>query len=378
MLPPSDNIFLKLLDYFAANTNHSNNHESLYRHRLLTGIILIQFIVIGLMYVYITLVSQDNSKVVTLLNYLSIPLLSIYTFLLLFLRYTGKYQIISHLLIGVLCIGASVGTYYSGGPLVSHSGYVFMVPAVLAYCLTGWIGGSVWTIFIFLYYSFMIYSAKLSGFFPAVGLPTMPDVTWFVSFFSVMSLVMIYERMTQQLQCRLEEQKHAAEYLSLHDALTGLPNRAYFDEELPRAALRSDRSKKPFALIYMDLDGFKPINDQLGHDAGDLVLRSVAEHIKIALRGSDFACRLGGDEFSVVIENFASKEDIGLVAEKLLAAIKTPVTTVKGSPFVTGSVGIAVYPDDAQNIDELRRLADQSMYKAKESHNTYALHSAIA
>lgn len=166
------------------------------------------------------------------------------------------------------------------------------------------------------------------------------------------------------------------EYLAYHDALTGLPNRKAFQEKLQDALTASERREGDiWALFFLDLDGFKQVNDTLGHDAGDDLLKEVARRIKGCLRKSDHLFRLGGDEFTVIAGNLGRASEAALVAEKIIAALCEPVL-IKGNTVVTSaSIGIGLYPDDGRRVEELIKNADLAMYAAKRRKNRYRFYS---
>ncbi len=150
-----------------------------------------------------------------------------------------------------------------------------------------------------------------------------------------------------------------------HDGLTGLPNRAVAEDRLEQALARAERRKKCFAVFCIDLDGFKGVNDELGHDAGDELLRTVAATLRGRIRHSDTLARMGGDEFLAIIDECSSDAAARAVANSLIDSLKSPIT-LEGRPLVlSASVGIAMYPADGQNAAQLKRNADQAMYRAK-------------
>jgi len=164
---------------------------------------------------------------------------------------------------------------------------------------------------------------------------------------------------------KLVEEKLA--YFAHHDYLTGLPNRILFLNRLEHATLLARRNKYKVAVLFLDLDGFKKVNDTLGHDAGDQLLREVATRLKEAIRASDMVARVGGDEFTFILINIGSYENASLMANKIIAALSKPFE-LKGQPcHVGGSIGISIYPDDAQDIEVLIRQADEAMYAVKQS-----------
>mgnify|MGYP006281744373 CR=1 FL=1 len=156
------------------------------------------------------------------------------------------------------------------------------------------------------------------------------------------------------------------EYLAMYDQLTDLPNRSLFFERLDRAMARSKRESKPLALLYIDLNGFKKINDQYGHNTGDIVLKDIAKRLKILVRKADTACRMGGDEFAMLLEGLEDSSDVELVAQRIVNSVSQPVVVHSELNCQVGvSIGISIYPNDSEKMEELIMKADQSMYKAK-------------
>jgi diguanylate cyclase (GGDEF)-like protein/PAS domain S-box-containing protein len=166
----------------------------------------------------------------------------------------------------------------------------------------------------------------------------------------------------------ISQLKRAEQELSLlarNDSLTGLPNRRHFDEEFAITVARQRRSKRPIALLYIDIDHFKDINDSLGHAAGDDVLREFAQRLKGSLRATDFVARLGGDEFAVLLEDIDTPEIAQLVARKVMVAMQRDITTDSSECHVTTSIGIAFCRRVACSQDELITIADGALYQAK-------------
>ncbi|HEY9163500.1 MAG TPA: diguanylate cyclase, partial [Magnetovibrio sp.] len=156
------------------------------------------------------------------------------------------------------------------------------------------------------------------------------------------------------------------EHLAHHDPLTGLPNRNLYNERMERAIYRAKRSGKSLALMFVDLDKFKPVNDLLGHEAGDAVLKEVATRMAASVRTSDTVARVGGDEFIAILENLDQWESATLVAEKILATVRKPIDVPGGETAQVGaSIGIAIFPQDGETLDDLTRCADEAMYAVK-------------
>ena len=155
-------------------------------------------------------------------------------------------------------------------------------------------------------------------------------------------------------------------YLANYDSLTALPNRYLFQDRLEHALRQADRTNGQLALLFVDLDRFKTINDTFGHDVGDELLKMAARRLIDAVRSSDTIARLGGDEFTLLLENVADSEEISRVASKVLAIIKRPFHLSGRQLFVSASIGIAIYPQDANDLQTLLKHADTAMYRAKE------------
>jgi diguanylate cyclase (GGDEF)-like protein/PAS domain S-box-containing protein len=163
----------------------------------------------------------------------------------------------------------------------------------------------------------------------------------------------------RRLQERLERLAH-------YDPLTALPNRALFFDRLEGAVSRARREERRFALLFIDLDGFKAVNDGFGHDAGDYLLFEIARRLRLAIRDSDTAGRMGGDEFTVLLENISKAEDAVAVADKIRASLIEPAVIPSGAKVAVGaSVGIAVFPDDGDDGDTVLKAADSAMYAIK-------------
>lgn len=168
-----------------------------------------------------------------------------------------------------------------------------------------------------------------------------------------------------------EETRHAA----LHDSLTGLPNRALFDDRLEHGLVQATRHGWTLAVIFMDLDNFKTINDSYGHDVGDAVLRIVAARLEENTRGEDTVSRHGGDEFLYLLMDMNNENDARIIAEKIIKAVQMPCKLRIGDLIVTPSIGISIFPKDGTTAEALKQSADAAMYQAKRSKSGYAFAS---
>lgn len=166
-------------------------------------------------------------------------------------------------------------------------------------------------------------------------------------------------------------------HLAHHDPLTGLPNRHLLGDRLEQAVERARRAGRPLALMFVDLDKFKPINDTLGHAAGDEVLRCIAMRLKASLRGTDTVARVGGDEFVVLLEGLNRSDEAALVAEKILSALTQPIGVAATECTLGASIGISLFPDHAADSDGLMHCADVVMYDVKRAgRNSYRFYEA--
>ena len=155
------------------------------------------------------------------------------------------------------------------------------------------------------------------------------------------------------------------DFLAYHDALTKLPNRFFFEEELNHAIKHAKREKSMMAILFIDLDHFKVINDSLGHPIGDLLLQEVAERIQKELRDTDIVARIGGDEFCILLNPLSHKEDAAIVSEKIINSLSQALRLEHYTLNTSASIGIALYPENGDNSATLLKHADNAMYKAK-------------
>lgn len=175
---------------------------------------------------------------------------------------------------------------------------------------------------------------------------------------------------------KIREQEARIKFMAYHDYLTGVSNRVHFDELAKASLARAIRYKKRMAIYIIDLDHFKNINDTLGHEAGDELLKQVTQRFTTVIREVDSLARLGGDEFAIIADTVTSDEDVGILAGKLLGTLESTFNLVGHKVHVTTSIGVALYPNAGDSISMLSRNADIALYKAKESgRNTWCLFS---
>lgn len=186
-----------------------------------------------------------------------------------------------------------------------------------------------------------------------------------------------FNTMLVELERRDTEKKHAEaklQFQALNDALTGLPNRRLLGDRLHQTLALAGREGRMVALLYIDLDGFKLVNDSLGHGIGDLLLVQVAERLRMRVRQSDTLARLGGDEFTVILTGIHAKEEAVLVARSLLDVLATPFALEDHQLTVGASIGISIFPENAKDAADLMQQADSAMYAAKRDGKNRAMY----
>ena len=187
-----------------------------------------------------------------------------------------------------------------------------------------------------------------------------------------LNFTVLKERISRLLQANRVEKR--VKELAYHDSLTGLPNRSKLMQDLRLILNRAKLDNSNFAVLFLDLDHFKNINDSLGHNIGDLLLKAVADRLQSAVRESDFVARLGGDEFTVILENIEGPDAVSSIAQNICSSLSCPFVFIQQKMFVTASVGISIYPDDGNDVNALLKHADLAMFSAKKSRNNYSFY----
>ncbi len=176
-----------------------------------------------------------------------------------------------------------------------------------------------------------------------------------------------------------KELEREIEYLAYHDMLTGLPNRVLFQDRLQLTISQAKREQNEFSLLFIDLDGFKEVNDVHGHAAGDRLLQIIAQRLRSCVREADSVARLGGDEFTILLRGIAEKNALERLLNKIIDAVSQPCVLGEYSANVTASIGVSRYPQDATGVEKLLIRADEAMYRAKQAgKNRFALYSDVS
>lgn len=209
---------------------------------------------------------------------------------------------------------------------------------------------------------------------------TIVFVRW-ISIFTTLLLILVITllmyKLVREYAAEIMVQKDILNYRTHFDSLTGLPNRVLFNDRLQQAIEKAKRQDKSLALLFIDLDRFKQINDSLGHDIGDKVLKIISERLKNVMRKEDSISRLGGDEFTILVQDLKKGEDASILAQKIISSLSKSINIEGHTLYVTSSIGISIFPNDGKEADNLLKNADAAMFRAKqEGRNNFQYYSS--
>lgn len=304
-----------------------------------------------------------------------------YVLALLVFRWQHSLVLAGNIAVMAIYIAVLVGILITGGYGESPFMALWIVVPVFVFPMAGARSGIVWTLIIFFTMNVLMLLRKW-GFeawqlSDSATLRLLENALPIVLCFMVVTALLIYERVNHTLYQWLQEERIRFAFKASHDSLTDLPNREEFYARLDTALRESTQKKMLFALVYIDLDNFKPINDQYGHYAGDRVLKVTGQRLREVLRNTDIASRIGGDEFALILNGIQKRSDIDLALNKMLHTLAIPIDIGGQDVRVQASAGVAIFPQDSRDMTALCRLADSAMYLAKEKRNTYCYHSPL-
>ncbi|HEY9034714.1 MAG TPA: GGDEF domain-containing protein [Pseudomonadales bacterium] len=289
--------------------------------------------------------------------------------------------------IGIYVVGI-IAAWQTGG-IFSPMLFLLLIPPVFAFVLTNLLSGSLWSVLTLctfvgiwgveeLAYAF---PDGIGGFmFPASQMVIIDQADFarlcviipLLTCIAIIGVVVIYEFNSIRLNSLLSHERNLFAFKASHDPLTGLANREEFGVRAQLAIDSARHADNSVALVYIDLDGFKPINDTLGHHAGDVVLENISDRLQKIVRGSDTVARMGGDEFAIILQGIHNQQQLLPILTKILNTIAQDIVVNQGETVnVHGSLGVALYPQDAETPDQLCRHADMAMYAAKGEKNTW-------
>ncbi|HSC75977.1 MAG TPA: GGDEF domain-containing protein [Pseudomonadales bacterium] len=370
-------VALAMLDWFVPLSIRADKAQRT-RAYVVIGIILINLVVCALsgMALYATSLSPEAKLAGTVVTVFSGCL---YVVALAIFRWQHSYLLAGNFAVAAVYTAVLSSVVMTGGYSISPVMPLWIVVPVFVFPLAGPRSGMVWAIIIFLTMIALL-TAHLFGFsaWQLADIETLRAIERVVPIvlcFMVVTALIIYEQVNEKLHKWLEEERRRFAFKASHDSLTDLPNREEFYSRLDTALRESTQKRLQLALVYIDLDGFKPVNDTYGHYAGDKVLKVTAQRLREVLRHTDVAARIGGDEFALILHGIQRRSDIDLALNKLLHTLSIPIDIEGREVRVCASAGVAVFPQDGRDMFALCRLADGAMYEAKVEKNTFRYHS---
>jgi diguanylate cyclase (GGDEF)-like protein len=368
-----------LIDHFV-HPSFRVDSDVYFRGRILIAVMLVFAVVMMSAYV-VVLNSAFLETSVIYASRILVPATVAFVGLLLLTRRKGLYMPCSLMTVTVLMLMIVYGICVSGGPAISPVLQLLVVPPLTAYFFGGlrWGGYAVSVTFVTLVVLILLHLLGVE-FLQTVTtdeqMALAHNLTVCVNLAAVCSMAFIYEATAAVLKRERDTERERYMLLAKTDPLTGLANRRNFDAMLKERIdlYGSQVPPRRFALCYLDLDGFKPINDRYGHAVGDEVLRVISERLRAALRGSDFVGRHGGDEFMLIIDMAGEQAALEAMADRMLNSIAQPIKASVGMVGVTGSLGLAVFPFDAADAHELTKAADAAMYQAKKQRGMWCFY----
>lgn len=372
-------LWLSLLDWFVPLAIRTDKSQRT-RAYIVIGIILVNLLLTGICGLALWLATDLHSDALVAGVAVTAECSLLYTLALLVYRQRHSSLLAGNIAASAVYIAVLAGVLMTGGYSTSPVMPLWIVVPVFVFPLSGLVSGLVWSMLIFAtlvglllaqtwgFNAWQLTSADTLGFLDR----TLPIVLCFM----VVIALVIYEHINKQLNQWLQEEKQRFAFKASHDALTDLPNREEFFQRMRAAIQEATQKRFQTALVYIDLDGFKPVNDTLGHYAGDRVLKITSQRLREVIRHTDIAARMGGDEFALILQGIQKSTDIEMVLTKMLHTLSIPIDIDGREVRVYASAGVAIFPQDGNDPDALCRLADKAMYHAKREKNTFRYNTA--
>lgn len=372
------NLFKRLSDYFIPERCRGDD-LTLLRARVFVNLAFAYSFITAICLIWVWLFVDLGVDYQWLSTGLIVPLLIYYWSVPWLLKYTESYYVLANIAVFLAVFIVSSGVALGGGPKVSPVNYLFLIPAFMAIVLLEYKQAIFWTIVVLMsamgmYYLHFI-DFQYPRYFDHDYILHIEVISWLVGFFGAIGAALLYETMMQRLRNKLENRHDAMKLLATHDPLTKLPNRTLFADRLDSAISHGQRTGQPFALLYIDLDGFKPINDTFGHAYGDWALVEVAKRLTARMRKVDTVARLGGDEFAILMANIGNGETLISLLDSIITSINEPfLIDDTRTASLSASVGVVLFPEDGDEAQVLQTRADDAMYRAKKKKSTYRFH----
>jgi diguanylate cyclase (GGDEF)-like protein len=368
---------LDFLDFFVPVAIRNDSREHLIRARVLVVALLLGCVVTALAELPSLLPGGANAKDQTAGLLVMGFVEAFYAGCLIIFKRSASLTLAGNIYGVGAYSGITAAVALTGGFQKSPFLQILLIVPLFLFLICGRRWGYLWTGVIIVTFS-VFFGLSLAG----IEVPDLASTAhqniivfslWVLLCFSLMTCLAIYDGLNENLAWRIRRERDKFEHEAAHDLLTGLANRRTYHHVLAQGIEECRAAGTRLTLLIIDLNGFKPINDRLGHHAGDHVLRVVAERLKHAVRSSDTVSRMGGDEFSVLLhanQDMHAVQDASMglqVARKIQDGISEPIKFEDQLLSVSASIGIAVYPEDGQDPDALTKHADRAMYSAKQS-----------
>ncbi len=339
------------------------------RARTLVGILLANAVLLLLLNVPLLLSRSLPNGEMSRGHGLLFGIAAFYLGLAWLFRRTGSFSLVGNLFCLQVFLSAVALTAITGGIAASGIVHVLIIIPVVAFILVSQRWGMIWLVLVLAVTSLFVAADGVVSGWQRITLTNTASANLMVAFVSTLTVaacLSVYALLNRRLVDLLELDRNRFAFQAVHDSLTELTNRVGFDAFLESSIEGAEERGERFAVLYLDLDNFKPINDSLGHAVGDEVLQIIGQRLRNIVRESDVVARLGGDEFAVILRSFATDQDAVWRARKILAAVGKPISVSVGEVVsVEASVGVVMYPLHTESRDELLKLADAAMFYAK-------------
>lgn len=369
----------QLIDWLISPRRFTNPRER-YQARLLTCTLSGTAVLLAVFGAGQLCFAQLSPAAFWIVLFIHTPMCVISLGLLCALRFGMPAVMVLHAQLAASWLAIMVAVVLTGGGLHSPVIFTLLVPPVVAFRIAGTRGGLVWTAIVAVSEAALLL-AHYWGMGHAVYSMSIPVnqmiYLWLFIFSMVVGFSLFNAHNTEALERELDRERDRLHYMATHDPLTGLANRHLFASALEQALYDCGRYRQSIALMFLDLDNFKQLNDRFGHEAGDAVLKAVSERLGAATRETDTVGRLGGDEFAVLIQNVCHETDIVAIADHLHRVVTEVVDWQDNHLSVAASIGISLAPRQAREAGLLCQLADRAMYRAKQGQQKWLIAGTV-
>lgn len=350
----------------------ASDSDNLHRYQLFIAVNLSLIVVISLAQMYSIFHSNLPAGGAAWTLGFTLPLQLWLLAALVLFRLTQRFEASVNSSLGLLFLTVAGVISFLGGPLGSSSVSMLFAPPIFAFVLLGFKAGLIWAISVYVVVMVGGVMEIMGVAFPDIDQTPNPQLAELihlsVAYFAIVVMIVLYERSTQRYRQELVR-------IARRDELTRLPNRTAFYRYIDDAIRYYEARQIPFALAYIDLNNFKPVNDEHGHSAGDRVLKVFSERLREVIRSQDQLCRLAGDEFAILLNDCVDERLARQVVERLRRQMEKPILLDNGHAItLSASIGLAYYPRDATTLEALLHVADERMYRHKrEAKRQYAI-----